>query len=76
MALYRLCVYEVGEKIPTWSVYTKAREPAALARRYLRFVNHACGGPGGNDRTVSKADVTRINIWPDGESLINTVRAR
>ena len=75
MALYRICVYEVGEKIPTWCSATKSRDPVTLARRYLRFVNHACGGPGGNDRTVSKADVTCVNIWPEGESFIKTVRA-
>jgi hypothetical protein len=75
MALYRIATYEVGEKIPTSDGLTRFADPVRLARRYLRFVNHAWNKPGGYDKVVSKADVSQVGIWPDGESFLKTVRA-
>jgi hypothetical protein len=73
--LYRIEVYEVGERIPTFASTTRFRDPVRLARRYLRFLNNAWGGPGGNDKSVSKANVVFVGIWPDGgEKLLKTVR--
>ncbi len=75
MALYEIEAYEVGERIPTWTVATHNKDPLKVARRYLRFVNYCCGGPGGHDRTVSRVAVYLVRTWPDGRSLLKTVRA-
>lgn len=75
MALYQILVYEVGEKIPTYGLRTSSADPVRLTRRYLRYVNHCWSKPGGYDKVVSKAEVSRVNVWPEGNTRMKTVRA-
>jgi hypothetical protein len=73
--LYRFFFYEVGERIPVEAAVTRCKSPALLARRYMRFVNHAWCKPGGYDKVLARADVHQVGIWPSGDKFVRTVRA-
>lgn len=78
MGLHRIEFRETGNSSRAWASFdelTRNKNPVAVARRYLRLVNHVANKPGGYDQVLSGARVYRVGVWPEGDTFLREVRA-